>query len=144
MSLVQKGMRSARLALPRLQRRVRSIQVSSTALILSLDETFICFMCNAQIEEQRPWLFENQPSLRVGSTHHWSHTLVLLPARTIPQPPAPSVLEERLTRVEAKLDERATEHAVFAEDMNARMGRLETLLAQLVGGLGALARTATF
>jgi hypothetical protein len=110
--------------------------------MLSLDETAVCFPCNAQIEEQRPWLSEHQSSL--GVDHHWSHTLVSLPARFEPEPPAISVLEQRLdrldaaledrlTRVEAKLDERATEHAAFAGDMNVRMARLEALLTQLVG-----------
>jgi hypothetical protein len=69
-------------------------------------------------------------------------------ARAEQESPTSSVMEERLARVEAKLDavleerlvrdERAAEHAAFVGEMNTRMGRLEALLAQLIG-----AQTAT-
>jgi hypothetical protein len=47
-----------------------------------------------------------------------------------------TAVEDRLARVEAKLDERAIEHAGFVGDiavLNARVGKLEALLTQLVG-----------
>jgi hypothetical protein len=79
---------------------------------------------------------EHQSSL--GISQHWSRTLVSLPARFEPEPPTPSAMEDRLTRIETKLDERATEHAAFAVKLDLRMARLETLLARLVS-----AQTAT-
>jgi hypothetical protein len=109
---------------------------SANLKFLTSGNTSICFACNVRIEDQRPWLFEYKSSLD-ASVHHWSHTLVSLPAPIESEPPAPSVIEKRLDRVEAKLDERAKEHAAFAEDMNARMGRLEALLSQLIGARGA-------
>jgi hypothetical protein len=109
---------------------------SANLRFLTSGNTFICFACNVRIEDQRPWLFEYKSSLD-ASVHHWSHTLVSLPAHVQPKPPALSVHEQRLARVEKKLDERARDHAAFAEDMNSRMGRLETLLSQLIGARGA-------
>jgi hypothetical protein len=116
----------------------RSCSARSPTLTVLPDETFICSACNAEIEERRPWLFEHRVSL--GEDHHWSHTLVSLPAPAKPEPPPRSALEECLARVEAKLDEhsreRAGEHAAFAAfagDMNARMERLEAVVARLAG-----------
>jgi hypothetical protein len=123
----------ARLALPELHRRVDASQSSSVVLIFLLDDTFVCFACNAQIEEQRPWLFEYQPSL--GDGHHWSHTLVSSPPRVEPEPPALG-MEERLARLEIKFDQRSAEQAqaqaLFADDLNARMTRLEAMLSRLI------------
>jgi hypothetical protein len=111
-------------------RRVDAAQSGSAALISSLDDTFVCFACNAQIEEQRPWLFEHKPSL--GDGHHWSHTLVSLTLRAEPEPPALSGVEERLARLETKFDQRSAEQALFADDLNARMIRLEAMLSRLI------------
>jgi hypothetical protein len=121
--------------------RVEAALQGTSTLTIFTDETFICFACNAAIEERRPWLFEYQVSL--GEGHHWSHTLVSLPTPAKPEPPARSAIEECLARVEAKLDERARERAgehaalavfaAFADDMNARMERLEASIARLVG-----------
>jgi hypothetical protein len=73
---------------------------------------------------------EPEDQLSLDASHYSPHTLVSLPTRFEPVPPAPSTMEGRLARIEAKLDERAA----FAEKLDLRMARLETLLVQLVGG----------
>ncbi|KAI0699900.1 hypothetical protein C8T65DRAFT_296564 [Cerioporus squamosus] len=88
-----------------------------------IEDTAICYACNERAEREKEWLFQRRPNPNPDEGgHNWAHTLVSAPGPEVidaetDQEKVLSV-EERITRVEAKLD--------------ARLAALEDLLKTLL------------
>lgn len=90
-----------------------------------IDYSIVCYPCNERVEREKPWLFQRGSFVALkhgGGQHNWSHILVSAPSPEVmtmekDQEKAITV-EERIARVEAKLD--------------ARLAALEDLLKTLL------------
>ena len=100
--------------------------------VRTTEPTFVCYECNRRGEKEKPWLVRwCAPNADYHTTHDWSHTLI-----SVPDPDAhgevdeeeeesTAVVEERLARVEEKLDKQSA-------DLTARLATLEKLLERLL------------
>ncbi|KAM5536716.1 hypothetical protein V8D89_009643 [Ganoderma adspersum] len=83
---------------------------------------FVCYECNEQVEQDKPWLTQLFANADYRGTHDWSHTLVSVPCPD--KVTAGSVSEERLTHLEERL-------ARLEEKSDKGLEMLEKLFAQL-------------
>ena len=75
--------------------------------MLSVESSVVCYACNERMEREKAWLFLRGP---VTGPHNWSHTLVSVPGPEVitaeTEQEKTITLEERVARVEAKIDTR--------------------------------------
>ncbi|KAF5347531.1 hypothetical protein D9758_014525 [Tetrapyrgos nigripes] len=87
--------------------------------------TLVCFECNERVEQQKPWMENNQIcSSENSSGHNWSHTLVSAPLEKDETVEANVSVETRLERLEDKFD-KIDARLVKLEELLSRLGRTE-------------------
>ncbi|KAI1787462.1 hypothetical protein LXA43DRAFT_1029206 [Ganoderma leucocontextum] len=92
------------------------------------EPAFVCYECNKRVEREKPWLVQWLANADYHNTHDWSHTLVSVPDPDVggeSDEDSKSSTEERLVRLEEKLDKQSA-------DLTSRLETLEKLLERLL------------
>ncbi|KAF8549417.1 hypothetical protein OG21DRAFT_1488548 [Imleria badia] len=93
------------------------------------DDTFVCIECNNHFEKEMPWLLERKAGPE--QLHHWLHPMVLKPQAVEKSNPSLST-DERLAKLEAKLDKQVERTQAHEASVTARLHKLEELLEQVI------------
>jgi hypothetical protein len=83
----------------------------------------MCVECNDDSEEEKPWLQQRKITFNDG--HSWFHTMVLHVQAAEKSEPIKQSIDERLIKLEARLDKQE-------EENRARFQKLEELLERVL------------
>jgi arginyl-tRNA synthetase len=87
----------------------------------------MCVECNNRSEEEKPWLQQRKITFNHG--HDWLHTMVLQVQAVAKSEPIKQSIDERLVKLEAKLEARLAkqeeESRSFEAKLEARLDRQE-------------------
>ena len=85
---------------------------------------FVCWECNARLEEEKPWLYQSEKNTDFNRIHDWSHTLVSVPEE-LPKlnEPTPSA-EEQLALLTTKFEDQCAQ----IKELRGTVAKLETML----------------
>ncbi|KAJ7181386.1 hypothetical protein C8R43DRAFT_1170245 [Mycena crocata] len=92
--------------------------------------TFVCLTCNTRHEETKPWCV--QQTAPMENEHDYMHDMVLVGAPEEKTGGEESKVDERFASFQAKV---LAQVAELREESNARLGRVEGLLEQLLSSI---------
>ena len=89
----------------------------------------MCIECNNRFEKEMPWLLKWKATSE--HLHHWFHSMVLKPQAVEKIDPSLST-DERLAKLEARLDKQVEQTRALETSVTARLNKLEELLEQIL------------